>query len=192
MPHQLCALAAQLFFFVAKLSCSDVKLMRWGEYGFYGQWPPSSRCSACYGTFSGWVGSGQDLNERSLVYVSLEKDSEPHKKYEKKHWKHDFLFSPPKQDLYREKQLQYTSQFMKFLFERGTVGTCVCFRFRSLWKDRCFFWTNPWIILFEELCWKVEGLWFLLDISNRKKQKKQTTCLSQKTSCVFCVIFGMI
>lgn len=42
------------------------------------------------------------ISTKGLVYdVSLEKDSEPHKKYEKQHWKHDFLFSPPKQDLER-------------------------------------------------------------------------------------------
>ena len=72
------------------------------------------------------------ISTKGLVYVSLEKDSEPHKKYEKKHSKHDFFFVFSSQTRLREKLLQYTSKFMKFLFEKGTVGTCVCFRFRSL------------------------------------------------------------
>ena len=138
MPHQLCALAQLLFFFVAKLSCSDVKLMSWGEYGFYGQWPPSSRCSACYGTFSGWVGSGQDLNERSGIWCLSWKGLWTSQEIWKKTVE-AWPFFLGSQTRLREKQLQYTSKFMKFLFEKGTVGTCVCFRFRSLWKDRCFF-----------------------------------------------------
>jgi len=72
------------------------------------------------------------ISTKGLVYdVSLEKDSEPHKKYEQKHWKHDsFFFGLPKRP--REK-LQYTSiPFMKFLFEKGAVSRVCVFRFRSL------------------------------------------------------------
>ena len=42
------------------------------------------------------------ISTKGLVYVSPEKDSGPHKKYEKKQWKHDlFFFGAPKQDLER-------------------------------------------------------------------------------------------
>lgn len=98
--------------------------MSWGEYGFYGQWPPSSRCSACYGTFSGWVGSGQDLNERSGIWCLSRKGLWTSQEI----WKttlEAWLSFFSSQTRLREKQLQYTSKFMKFLFERGTVS-CVC------------------------------------------------------------------